>query len=568
MDANGVSEAPLNRADEVNDLIDAVKSLIIPYIRDADNAATSRAEGRIVADAEGSARNVLVDAHEPEDLVKRLGLAMPEDGTGKDGLLAVIRDVLRYSVNTWDQGFLDKLYSSTNAVGVASELLLSVLNTNGAQQVHVYHAAPALTVVEKTTARALARLVGFAGPHAGGVTCQGGSASNLTSIVVARAALYPETKTEGLGGTRRFALFTSAHGHYSVEKAAVTCGMGSGSVRKVAVDARTGRMRPDALRAAIREARDGPDGGLTPLYVNATAGTTVLGSFDDLDALADVCEEEGGVGGKDGKGPGIWLHVDGSWGGSVAFSRAQRHKLRGAARARSLTVNPHKMLGVPVTCSFLLTPDLRVFHAANTLPAGYLFHQPSEASSDEEGGREFWDLADLTLQCGRRADALKLALAWTYHGTAGLGALVDAGFEAAARLHGRIAARPDLFCLVPLLPHDHDHDHDSAEKKQGGQQQPPPPPPCLQVCFYAAPLAARKEANTARTRAMADRLVRRGFMVDYAPGERGSFFRVVVNAQTRAATVDGLVRALEDVAREVPPVAAADADANADVEGC
>jgi len=37
---------------------------------------------------------------------------------------------LQYSVNTWDQGFLDKLYASTDAPGVVSELVLAVLNTN------------------------------------------------------------------------------------------------------------------------------------------------------------------------------------------------------------------------------------------------------------------------------------------------------------------------------------------------------------------------------------------------------------------------------------------------------
>lgn len=51
-------------------------------------------------------------------------------GRGKEGLLEVVDKVLKYSVNTWDQGFLDKLYASTNAVGVISELLLAVLNTN------------------------------------------------------------------------------------------------------------------------------------------------------------------------------------------------------------------------------------------------------------------------------------------------------------------------------------------------------------------------------------------------------------------------------------------------------
>jgi glutamate decarboxylase len=41
---------------------------------------------------------------------------LPGDGKGKDGLLATVDQVLKFSVNTWDQGFLDKLYASTNAV--------------------------------------------------------------------------------------------------------------------------------------------------------------------------------------------------------------------------------------------------------------------------------------------------------------------------------------------------------------------------------------------------------------------------------------------------------------------
>lgn len=41
---------------------------------------------------------------------------LPRNGKGKEGLLATVEQVLQYSVNTWDQGFLDKLYASTNAV--------------------------------------------------------------------------------------------------------------------------------------------------------------------------------------------------------------------------------------------------------------------------------------------------------------------------------------------------------------------------------------------------------------------------------------------------------------------
>lgn len=372
---------------------------------------------------------------------------------------------------------------------------------------HVFQVSPALTVIEKTTARQFANLFGFTGPRAGGITCQGGSASNLTSIAIARNALYPACKTEGNGG-RQFVLFTSKHGHYSVEKAAVTCGMGAAAVVPVAIDDE-GRMEPAALREAVLRARDE---GKTPLYVNATAGTTVMGSYDPFEALSAVCKEFG-----------LWLHIDGSWGGSVIFSAAQRHKLAGSALADSITVNPHKMLNVPVTCSFLLTNDLAVFHAANTLPAGYLFHG---AGTDGE----VWDLADLTLQCGRRADSLKMALAWIYYGADGFKAQVDGAFAQAAHLANLVADSPDL-ALVSANP-----------------------PPCLQVCFYYAPggqLADNKDENTRRTREIVARLIARGFMVDYAPGPHGSFFRVVINCQTLSGTVEGLVKAVHEVGNEV-----------------
>ncbi|GAB1317602.1 Glutamate decarboxylase 2 [Madurella fahalii] len=515
---------PLNRASDVEHLIDAVKSLIIPFIREADEAVPSRAAGELFADKQGIARNALVNPRRPEELVRELSLILPEaEGRGEEGLLETIKDVLKFSVNTWDQGFMDKLYASTNPVGVVSELLLSVLNTN----VHVYQVSPALTVIEKHTAKTLAGVFGFTGPRAGGVTCQGGSSSNLSSIVIARNTLYPESKIQGNNcASGSFVLFTSEHGHYSVEKAAITCGLGSAAVWTVPVDD-AGRMKPSVLRDLVVRAKSE---GRTPLYVNATAGTTVLGSYDPFEEIAAVCNEFR-----------LWMHIDASWGGPAIFSAKERGKLAGSHLANSLTVNPHKMLNVPVTCSFLLGPDTAVFHKANTLPAGYLFHAPGEPETNGTGVSkngnappphvpETWDLADLTLQCGRRADSLKLALSWIYYGAAGFERQVDGAFEMAGYLAGLLAQRDD-FMLVSESP-----------------------PPCLQVCFYYAPggrLPDDPEENTRRTRSMVGRLVGRGFMVDYAPGERGSFFRVVVNCQTLKGTVEGLVKALVAVGRDV-----------------
>ncbi|OJD35675.1 glutamate decarboxylase [Diplodia corticola] len=501
-----------SRADEVAELLDAVQKLLIPFIRAADEDAAAKPTGRGLAIDGSEPRTALVESHPPKKLESLLDLQLPENGVGKEGLLEVVQRILQYSVNTWDQGFMDKLYASTNAVGVASELILAVLNTN----VHVYQVSPALTLIEKHTTTQLARLFGFNGPYAGGISQPGGSASNATSVVVARNTLYPETKRGGIHGSpRRFVLFTSAHGHYSLEKAAQMFGFGSEAVRAVPVDA-DGRMDAAALEQLVAASKAA---GETPFYVNATAGTTVMGSFDPIDALADVCAAHG-----------LWLHVDGSWGGPVVFNAgARRERLRGVERADSVAFTPHKMLGVPVTCSFLLARDLRQVRAAMTLPAGYLFHNDDAALLDVDTNA-LYDLADLTPQCGRKGEALKLFLAWLSAGSAGFSDRVATAFDRAELLLAALARSPNVVLVSKT------------------------PLPCLQVCFYYGPageLAPEAAANSRRTEEMARRLVRRGWMVDFAPGEKGKFFRVVVNGETRVGTVEGLVKAIEEVGAEV-----------------
>ena len=104
--------------------------MIVPFIRSADDDAAAKHTGHGLAIPGGGPRTSLVEHHKPEKLVNLMKFDLPGNGKGKDGLLSTVEQVLNYSVNTWDQGFLDKLYASTNAVGVISELLLAVLNTN------------------------------------------------------------------------------------------------------------------------------------------------------------------------------------------------------------------------------------------------------------------------------------------------------------------------------------------------------------------------------------------------------------------------------------------------------
>lgn len=58
------------------------------------------------------------------------------------------------------------------------------------------------------------------------------------------------------------------------------------------------------------------------------------------------------------------------------------------------------------------------------------------------------------------------------------------------------------------------------------------------------------EETSRRTAEMAKRLVRKGWMIDFAPGQGGKFFRVVVNISTLPGTVEGLVKAIKAVGAE------------------
>jgi glutamate decarboxylase len=80
------------------------------------------------------------------------------------------------------------------------------------------------------------------------------------------------------------------------------------------------------------------------------------------------------------------------------------------------------------------------------------------------------------------------------------------------------------------------------------------PLPCFQVCFYYARngnLGDDNEENGRITEVIAQELIVKGWMIDYAPGDRGKFFRVVVGRETLKGTVEGLIKGIESVGEEV-----------------
>jgi glutamate decarboxylase len=107
--------------------LNAVQSLILPFIKTADEDASTKHTGHGLAISGGGPRTALVEYHRPEKLSSLFNVDLPDDGQGRSGLLATIEEVLKYSVNTWDQGFLDKLYATTNPVSELKDYNLADL---------------------------------------------------------------------------------------------------------------------------------------------------------------------------------------------------------------------------------------------------------------------------------------------------------------------------------------------------------------------------------------------------------------------------------------------------------
>jgi len=137
----------------------------------------------------------------------------------------------------------------------------------------------------------------------------------------------------------RLVVFTSEDAHYSVKKLAAFLGIGYDNVYLVKVDSR-GKMVVSDLETQIARA---VQEGAAPLMVSATAGTTVIGAFDPLREIAEICRKYG-----------LWLHVDAAWGGGALVSETHRGLLDGIQFADSVIWNPHKLLAAPQQCSTLL----------------------------------------------------------------------------------------------------------------------------------------------------------------------------------------------------------------------
>jgi aromatic-L-amino-acid/L-tryptophan decarboxylase len=299
--------------------------------------------------------------------------------------------------------------SSGLEIGVVADALAACYDVNLA----VY--AAAATEVERQAARWVGELIGY--PAEAGTFTSGGTISNITALAAARSRALHDVRRRGIA-SRPVAVYCSHEAHYSVVRAIELLGIGSEQLRSVPIDGHR-RMRADALRAALD--RD-IAGGVTPIAVVATAGTTLTGAVDPLDEIAAICAERG-----------VWLHVDGAYGLPAAAVPRLAREFRAVALADSISLDAHKWLYMPKACGIVLVRDRRALANAFAHDEDYLPHDHRELHA-----------VDLTLEYSRPFRALKCWLAFRVHGADAFRAALERNLDQAALLYREVEAHPEL----------------------------------------------------------------------------------------------------------------------------
>jgi glutamate/tyrosine decarboxylase-like PLP-dependent enzyme len=275
--------------------------------------------------------------------------------------------------------------------------------------------------------QALGVLADLAGlpPGAGGCFVAGGSAGNLSALMVAR-----DTAAHRMGdrAPRRPLIAISDEAHSSVGKA-----LGVLGVEALIVPCDDHRLTGTGLQATL----DAHPRGADAIGVVATGGTTNAGIIDDLAGVGEVARDRS-----------LWFHVDGAYGCAALFAPSIREHFDGIEMVDSFVVDPHKWLFAPFDCAALVYREPRLAKAVHTQDASYLDVLHTDAGE--------WNPSDYAYHLTRRARGLPLWFSLAVNGTEAYCDAIEAVLavtQASADLieqtpHVELVRRPELSVVL------------------------------------------------------------------------------------------------------------------------
>jgi aromatic-L-amino-acid/L-tryptophan decarboxylase len=341
-------------------------------------------------------------SRDPAELDAAIKGLLGDEPHNPDQVLGAYTSVMAPAVISADSPrYLGFIPAAPTKAALLFDMLISCASIQGISWLEAAGAIHA----ENLVLRLIADRAGLPGA-AGGCFVSGGSAGNLSALVVAREVAKRKAGDAGRG--RRFRIAVSTDAHSSIVNTMRILEM---DPLTVATDDH--RLTGAALRAAIEA--DGDPSSLAAVV--ATSGTTNAGIIDDLAGAAAVAREHG-----------LWFHVDGAYGGAGLFAPSVRAAYDGIEHADSFVVDPHKWLFAPFDCAALLYRDPALARSVHKQDASYL-----DVIHDRPGE---WNPTDYAYHLTRRARGLPL---WFSLSVYGVGAYTDA-IETGIRLAKQTAA--------------------------------------------------------------------------------------------------------------------------------
>jgi aromatic-L-amino-acid decarboxylase len=361
----------------------------------------------------------------PGEVRRSLPACPPMEPEPIDRVLDDYKRLIEPNITHWNHpGFLAYFAITGSGPGILGEALASALNINAM----LWRTGPAPTELEELVCDWLRQMIDLPDGFRGHIN-DTASVSSLLALAAARHRL-PELDIRRLGlagrpEVPRLTVYASEHAHSSIDKAAITLGIGHENVRHIKVDD-VFRMDVAALASAIEADRRA---GCLPMAVVATAGTTSTTSVDPLRAVAEICRKND-----------LWLHVDAAYAGGAAICSEYRALMDGIELADSIVLNPHKWLFTPIDCSVMLVREPAALRSAFSLVPEYL-------RTDEEG---VTNLMDYGVQLGRRFRALKLWMVIRTFGVRGMQQRIRFHCELAREFAGWVEAEPGFELCAPV----------------------------------------------------------------------------------------------------------------------
>lgn len=361
----------------------------------------------------------------PGEILKRIPQTPPKDGEDIENVLADVDKILMDGITHWNHpGFMAYFNSTSSGPGILAELLSAGLGVNGM----LWKTSPAFTELEKSMMNWFRQMVGLPENY-WGIIYDTASTSSMHAIASAREQLDLGFREKGMAGRSdvpKLILYCSEHAHNSIDKGALTLGVGLDGIRKIPVNDKF-EMIPQQLEEQIKIdiAK-----GFKPFCVVATVGTTSTTSVDPVEEIADIAEKYN-----------LWLHIDSAYAGVTAMIPEMKWITKGWDRADSLVINPHKWMFTPMDLSVYFTRKPDVLKRAFSLSAEYL-------KTDQDS--EVENLMDYGIQLGRRFRSLKLWFIIRYFGVDGLAERIKNHINLAKEFEGWIKSEKDFELMAPV----------------------------------------------------------------------------------------------------------------------